>query len=90
MSIAPSVRNATPLKPKNPSGSRGKLGDVLEKMHDGVVLSQHDISAAMRDYNHLLTKLEELEIKTKKMKVSSLSHIYIYREVPICTCRKWS
>jgi hypothetical protein len=70
MSIAPSMRNASPIKPKNPSGSRGKLGDVLEKMHEGVVLSQHDVSAAMRDYNHLLTKLEELEAKTKKMKVS--------------------
>lgn len=48
-----------------PSGSRGKLGEALEKMHNGVVLSQHEKAAALRDYNQLMSNLAELKEKTK-------------------------
>lgn len=77
MSIVLSERQTTPLRPKYPSGSRGKLGEVLEKMHGGAVLSQHEVSAALRDYNLLMSKLEELKIKTQKMKV--LKHIFFFK-----------
>ena len=56
------------------------LGNVLEKMHQGEVLSQHDVSAALRDYNHLLSKMADLEQKTKLTKVIENTIIHKFVE----------
>ena len=52
-----------------PSGSQGMLGETLEKLYKGDVLSQHAVSSALRDYNQMLTTIEDLEQRTKHMKV---------------------
>ncbi|KAL4231001.1 hypothetical protein ACF0H5_011374 [Mactra antiquata] len=57
------------VSPKNPSGSKGKLGYALERMHDGELLSQHDVASALSDYNTLLRKIDDLE---KQLEVAKL------------------
>lgn len=52
------------------SGSKGMLGMVLEKMHGGEILSQHEVSAALKDYNDLQSKLATLQQKAKVGEVS--------------------
>lgn len=49
------------------------LGTVLERMHSGQVLSQHDVSAALREYNVLQSKMADLQQKVDVAKV----HVWI-------------
>lgn len=54
---------------RRPSGSKGMLGTVLERMHSGQVLSQHEVSAALREYNVLQSKMADLQQKVDVAKV---------------------
>ena len=51
------------------SGSRGKLGEILEKMYKGSILSQHEVSAALREYNQIQIRLADLQRLEDRMKV---------------------
>ena len=48
------------------------LGKVLEKMHEGMILSQHEMSAALREFNQLQTRMADLQRLEDKMKVGKI------------------
>ncbi|KAK3602834.1 hypothetical protein CHS0354_026389 [Potamilus streckersoni] len=47
-----------------------KLGYVLEKMHAGDVLSQHEVSGALREYNQLCIELEHLQRRIEEVEAN--------------------